>query len=982
PHPNPPAQITELSSDLRELRRQHHQLTLERDEYSSKLSDLTDQVEISLLDKEVAEERFEIADSLAEGFKERVAELEVECLVLREENERMEGKGEEELKEGGEGRSSLAFRQLEKQNERLKDALIRLRDLTHETEMENKHRIADLEKELDLTSDLQVIFDNNMVELERAEGQVEDLKQQLDDALGAEDMLEQLTERNLTLSEKIEEMLVAIEDLEALKELNDELEESHVETEKQMQDEIDLKDLLLREQQARADALEDNVADYEGTVGQFRELVMSLQGDLDQLREHQANQQTESQSLTSQSQAMLNLNLKLQSSVLKGQVKTIDLELRRLDAQQAMEHLSIVKPYLLPAFFEDDSDAVDSLLFFERLASKADLISMVIEQNHNVTDSLNNTVPEALVGICETRAKLGRFSALNKRFAAQLKRCSPEIFLKMGRVYREVVGTEKRLDSFIEMLRKEELRETECGREVDGFIAQAEHLAELHLQESHLDLAEREQSYIASLDLDFDTIAAAAGFSKQALATIAKDPDVEMELGDASLDDMLFKPLQHLLNQARSSKVVTKKLLRRLDDLVSNSSALSMEHAQGFETLAYNSSAIATASAKQPPQLASDIAAYCSDVRTSKRPFQPLAVIAIAQEVTATELGKQTPRPLEEISALLAQLSQDVATTLAAALDHDHVVKFSYDPPWVSRVAQLQSTAAVNVDAERKVVKLNEEMRDLVREMRIKDQSYQESAVKIELMEKRMEAVKKQADAISELETELLKSKKQERAYEEAIETLQGDLDTMEQEINKLKQTATVADKQGARLLAIGPDHANPLNPGTSNNNHDGEAVSYEGNMETSRLIEQIDSLRGAVRFLRSENSYLKSQDLLAELEELPTYAFTTPPVPSPPTPGKPSRSRQSSAAIDPVVQRQSFAAESKLLLREARVLSATPRLVDLSLVKPGGRMAGWQPSARAPESQYMAEKERARSLGRKVERLWAMRPVALSIGA
>lgn len=31
-----------------------------------------------------------------------------------------------------------------------------------------------------------------------------------------------------------------------------------------------------------------------------------------------------------------------------------------------------------------------------------------------------------------------------------------------------------------------------------------------------------------------------------------------MDVGDASLDDMLFKPLQQLLNQARSSKVVTK----------------------------------------------------------------------------------------------------------------------------------------------------------------------------------------------------------------------------------------------------------------------------------------------------------------------------------------------------------------------------------------------------------------------------------------
>ena len=44
----------------------------------------------------------------------------------------------------------------------------------------------------------------------------------------------------------------------------------------------------------------------------------------------------------------------------------------------------------------------------------------------------------------------------------------------------------------------------------------------------------------------------------------------------------------------------------------------------------------------------------------------------------------------------------------------------SYDPPWIARVAELQSNAAINVDAERRVVKLNEEMRDLVREMRSK----------------------------------------------------------------------------------------------------------------------------------------------------------------------------------------------------------------------------------------------------------------------
>lgn len=41
-----------------------------------------------------------------------------------------------------------------------------------------------------------------------------------------------------TAEQKLEELHATVEDLEALKELNDELEESHVETEKQMQEEL------------------------------------------------------------------------------------------------------------------------------------------------------------------------------------------------------------------------------------------------------------------------------------------------------------------------------------------------------------------------------------------------------------------------------------------------------------------------------------------------------------------------------------------------------------------------------------------------------------------------------------------------------------------------------------------------------------------------------------------------------------------------
>ncbi|GAA6010163.1 hypothetical protein JCM10207_005646 [Rhodosporidiobolus poonsookiae] len=956
------SRVAELAGEVKELRRENKDLTSDRDALQSKFDDLHEQVEHSLLDKEIAESELDEAQARVKELEERVGELEVEVEVVREENARLEGEGDAEIarsaEQGGEGSapSPLAFRQLEKQNARLKDALIRLRDITGETETEHKRKIDALEKELDLSADLQADLDNMAVELDEAEAKIEDLKAQLDVAGEAQDMLEELTDRNIKLHDDNELLKADIEELEALKELADELEESHLETEKQLQEELDLKDLQLQELRRRHDGLEDACADYEGTIGQFRELVISLQTDLEQLREHQATQATESQSLTSQSQAMLNLNLKLQSSALKSQVKAIDLELRKLEARQAAEHLAIVKPYLLPAFFDADADAVEALLFFERVAYKVDLLSTFIEQNHSVSEALDGAVPENLVGICETRAKLGHFAALNKRFAAHLQRCPPDVFLRTGRVFREVASTERRIDAFIDALRKEELKEVECGKEIDGFIAQAEHLAETHLQglEPTLDLAEREVAFVTVLDLDFDTIAAASGFAKQTIATITRDSDVQVDLGDANIDDVLFKPLQNLVNHARNAKVLTKKLLRRFDDLGGSSSALNLEHAQGFETLAYNSSAISSAMVK----LASDISSYCAEVRASKQPLRLTTLHDIAKEVAAVELGKQSPRPLEEVNALLVQLAQNIGTTLTTAMDAEHVVKLSFDAPWLQRVTDLQSSAAINVDAERKVVKLNEELRELAREMRTKEQSYQESAVKIELMEKRMEGVKKQADALAQLEGELAKSRKQERTYEEANEVLQRDLDKMEQELGKLRQSAASAEKQGT-----GPSASSTSDP-----------VAYEGNMETAYLIEQITSLRSAIRFLRSENSYLKSHDLLTSLDALPSYDLPpTPPLtPEPPSDSEDDASSRFLSSTSPSPTKlpaQAFATQSKLLLREARLLSASPRLVDISHVAALGSEGkrAWQPARRDPRNQLWAERERARALERKM---------------
>jgi dynactin 1 len=120
------------------------------------------------------------------------------------------------------------------------------------------------------------------------------------------------------------------------------------------------KDAQIREHVRKAESLEEACTDLEGTIGQFRELVLQLQtlvfliifftcsdvffaSELDSLRAQTQVAQTESQTAASQSAAVMSLNLKLQSSASKNQARNIELEMKRLEARETRELLNIVQ---------------------------------------------------------------------------------------------------------------------------------------------------------------------------------------------------------------------------------------------------------------------------------------------------------------------------------------------------------------------------------------------------------------------------------------------------------------------------------------------------------------------------------------------------------------------------------------------------------------------------------------------------------------
>ncbi|KIJ13750.1 hypothetical protein PAXINDRAFT_170080 [Paxillus involutus ATCC 200175] len=914
--------------------------------------DAQEQLEMLMLDKEVAEEKAELAEAELEEVKEKLAQVEVELQVLKE-----GGSVGDELETSA--KSSLANIQLEKQNERLKEALLRLRDMSQQTEQEQRRRIAEMEKDITSIDDLQGQYESTLIKLSNAETQIDDLKAQLDDALGAEEMLVQLTERNLMLGEKIEEMRITIEDLEALKELNDELEENHIETEKTLQEEIDSKDSQIREHLQKISTLEDACQDLDNTISQFRELVLQLQSDLDTLRTQTQTAQHESATAASQTAAMMSLNLKLQSSAAKNQAKTVELEIRKLEARESRELLGIVQPYLPQLYVESDSDATSCYLFFQRLGYKIDLINAVVGQAHGLPESLNGNVSETLVGICEMRGRAASLATLCKRFAAVLRRCDPASFLNIGRIYAEISPMEKRIDMHVDLLRRDEFREMEFVGDVLRLQAQFDHLAETYFSGFDQDLGERELGYALSFDHDLDAFAASIGLTKTSVATILRDEDVVLELGGYDPETELFEHLQKLLDQCKSAKVLSKKLTKRLEDMIQDSTALKAHLVAQLNSLSNAVPELVNFGIS----LAQQVIPHLSDARSAKSPFQLATVLSYAKQTAMSTVAKDI-RPgascWEAVSEAIAQLAMECNKLLPLALEPENVVKITGTAPWVARIDEIRASTAVNIEAERKATQLQDEVQSLVRSLKSRDQTIQESTVKIELMERRMEAGKRQADSIVELEIELSKARKQERAYEEAMEQLQADLDALEQDNAKLK-TMAAPERQAAGNQPAEPDNA-PI----------------EGSFETSHLLEQIEGLRGAVRFLRTENSYLKGQDLLKEIQSLPPLPEPVSRLPTPPLdPSGLSDSDDSDSEVPftPPTMR-SLATETKMLYRDVIKFSSSPRVVDLSALHgkrgdgEGKTVRGWMRRKDTPAQQVLERKLEAERLSRRVRGL------------
>jgi dynactin 1 len=148
------------------------------------------------------------------------------------------------------------------------------------------------------------------------------------------------------------------------------------------------------------------------------------------------------------------------------------------------------------------------------------------------------------------------------------------------------------------------------------------HLAEIYMSDSDYDVAELQYGDISTLDVDLDSILVCIAFAKQTIAALEQDdrsylssyviifpssslpffPPFVLFLSEidpnADLSDIVFRPLQNLLGQARTAKVISKKLLRRLQDLMRQSCSLNPNHSNAITVLKDNTYDLANVSSR------------------------------------------------------------------------------------------------------------------------------------------------------------------------------------------------------------------------------------------------------------------------------------------------------------------------------------------------------------------------------------------------
>lgn len=840
-----------LKKELERARRERQEALEAREE----LQDMADTLEMATLDKEMAEEKVETLQIELEQARERVEELTLDLEIMKAEMSERAGDSSGEYSV-----STYQMKQLEQQNTRLRDTLVRMRDLSAHEKHETQKLQRDLEAKRNETAELLKITEKLKNRVQELETQVTDLHEQVDAALGAEEMVEQLGLQKLTLEDKVKELEEAVADLEALQELNDQLQEGSRELEMDLREEVDMAHAATREALRQKEQVLESLADRELTIVKFRELVHKLQEqcmDLQQRLEKESNNKANVATVIPEM-----LDFKKMFAETKAHARAIDLELRRMEVQQSQQHVQYLAAYMPDSFMSrgGDNDAVLVLLLIPRLLWKCEILLSQVRDKFpavQTVDRANLTsghTVQQFSSRCFLAMHIHNLQAILRQFMYGLNTCSPETLLKVGAAHPEMAQQEKALDSYIELLKLDQLDEnvnTDTLEKCVGYFNATHPLYLLASGETRV-----HQTNLVN-DLGKALVAAC-----ESIRTDAAIVQVLLQTGKEPSDLLLL--CQHLSSVCEVAIQHLKQIRRRVHTFDTSVLPVPQPDLTQCCQLAGRIAKVMREAAKSALSQATVAGETDAGAEVSK-------LLEAMTVIWERAFDDDSSGPIASLKQAATNISSHIAQLAQALLETEPSLPLEKEEkvpaPITLRAQQVKSELEETKALRSRLEARESDIRELKMALRGKQEELGEMAVRREFAEKRITNLTKEHELqVEKLQRKLDEAqqqmKRKEKEFEETMDHLQADIDSLESERGELKDKLKNYSKK-VFIEGVKSSVSSPASGGM------GQNVIIR---ESPILLNEIRALKAALKREQAEKSRLETDhymNLLNKLEPL-----------------------------------------------------------------------------------------------------------------
>uniref|UniRef100_T1L0P5 Dynein associated protein domain-containing protein n=3 Tax=Tetranychus urticae TaxID=32264 RepID=T1L0P5_TETUR len=830
----------ELSKQLTQAKKEAEEAVAEKIRHAEEMKDLAETAEIATLDKEMAEEKYEQLLKEHETLKEKYEDISIDFELLKSEID-MQGEGVS---------NAYEVKQLQLQNARYNEAIIKLRDLLSADKVEIQGLQKDLKDSQNQLSELQRLKEKHEKDIASLEANVSELKEQIDDALGSQEMVEILTEKNLELEDKVKTLQEEIDDLEKIHEINEQLQEGARDTELELREELDLNRSKIAALLKKIEDNQEALANYESTIQKFRELVKQLRDENADLRKQGNLAQTQSQE-----QQVENIEFKMRFAESKAVAHAVEMDLRRLEITQFKIQIKLLSKFLPQSFFMPggDHDAIQVLLFVVRVSEKCDIISRQMLEKFPIMEDEKLSASVGSDDIIKKTNEIQRQQSFTLRllfllssiqtilsqYTDSLKSCSIELYLKIASLYPELKTHEKVIDGCIELLKKDRLDETVSLDNVEKALNYFVSLYNLHL-------ADNKVNNCRDLLSNF---------------VLIMKSGVDVSLVDVAMIDKCLSPnaegrerIDMLKTYLGDIQEFSKKIKRRLiadNNTINLSPILENEVRDCIIQMFKAVGALYTI--RKTIVEATTVASTEADEIILFQGFQEIDAM-----ITQTGGFKFLEVSLNGIMSVCSQLSTGLQQG-----DFEGEVKRSENVD-EDRLDPLEARAQYVTDQSGKLseykIKLESkenEINELKKALKLKISETSEMQIRKDLAEKKLlSATKSSNEKVGKLQAELDEhrdmTRRREREYEETLNHYQADIEALESERNELKEKVKILSK---RTIFEGlTKSVTSLNTAPR---HDTSPSSSLSPLESS-YMQSISALRNALKIVKDENIRLK----------------------------------------------------------------------------------------------------------------------------